>query len=181
MNKETLAAMQYPIGRFTTPKIISDTDIMEWIIELEALPEDLASLVAPLSDTQLNTPYRPEGWTIRQVIHHLADSHFNSYIRFKWALTEDLPTIKPYDEKQWSILFDARTAPISLSLNGLSAVHAKMVFLLKGLSPSDLERTYIHPDGETVYSIKETIGRYAWHGKHHYTHIKNALVREGWL
>ena len=133
-----------------------------------------------MSDAQLNTPYRPEGWTVRQLVHHISDSHHNSYIRFKWALTEDTPTIKAYNEKAWAELFDTRTAPIQLSLDHLSAVHAKLVYLLKGLSEPQLQRSFIHPDGNQETTLKENIARYAWHSNHHFAHIENLLKREGW-
>ena len=129
----------------------------------------------------METPYRPGGWTVRQVIHHVSDSHHHSYIRFKWALTEQTPVIKPYFEKKWAELFDTRTAPIELSLNHIKAVHAKLVFLLKGLSSSDLKRGFIHPENNRISTLEENIGRYAWHGNHHYSHIKNLLQREGWI
>ena len=122
------------------------------------------------------------GWTIRQVVHHIADSHHHSYTRFKWALTEDRPVIKAYDEKEWSNLFDANTAPIVLSLNYLKALHAKLVYLLKGLSKEDLERVYIHPDGNVEVSLLENIGKYAWHGNHHLAHIegyRDSISRTG--
>ncbi|MGB5274393.1 MAG: putative metal-dependent hydrolase, partial [Flavobacteriaceae bacterium] len=117
----------------------------------------------------------------RQLVHHIADSHHNSYIRFKWALTEDRPVIKAYDEKAWAKLFDSRTAPIQMSLDHLTAVHHKLVYLLKGLSPSDLKRTFIHPDSKMETSLEENVGRYAWHGNHHLAHINGLLEREGWL
>ncbi len=153
---------------------------LEWINILEHYPNKLELLVNELSTTQLETPYRPGGWTVRQVIHHVADSHNHSYIRFKWALTEETPIIKPYLEKEWAELFDTRTAPIELSLNHLRAVHAKLVYLLKGLSSSDLKSSFIHPESNESTTIVENIGRYAWHGNHHYSHIKNLLQREGW-
>ncbi|MGB5821597.1 MAG: putative metal-dependent hydrolase [Saonia sp.] len=180
MKHITLEQLRYPIGKFRAPQPITEAHLGEWIHILETLPQRLDDMVTNLSAEQLETPYRPEGWTVRQLIHHIADSHHHSYIRFKWALTEDRPIIKPYDEKGWSSLFDARTAPIQMSLNHLRAVHAKLVYLLKGLSSSDFTKEFIHPDGNVITTLKENIGRYAWHGSHHFAHIENLLKREGW-
>lgn len=173
--------LKYPIGRFECPDEISPVQIKEWIKVLETLPERLETLVENLSTEQLETPYRPDGWTVRQVVHHIADSHHNSYTRFKWALTEDKPLIKVYEEKEWSNLFDARTAPIQLSLNYLRALHAKLVYLLNGLSEDDFQKYYIHPEGNVIVTVAENIGKYAWHSNHHFAHIENLLIREGWI
>lgn len=180
MEESTLEELKYPIGHFVFPKMVNDVTLSDWISELEALPTRLEDLVVHLSEQQLNTPYRPGGWTIRQLVHHIGDSHHNSYTRFKWALTEDNPIIKAYDEKEWSKLSDANNAPIILSLNYLKALHAKLVYLLKGLSKADLERVYIHPDGHIAVSLLENIGKYAWHGNHHLAHIEGIIDRKGW-
>lgn len=180
MEKDRLEQLRYPIGKFELPEAITEKDMYAWIMVLEQLPERLSRMVSPLTDAQLDTPYRPEGWTVRQLVHHVSDSHHNSYIRFKWALTEDTPTIKAYDEKAWAELFDTRTAPIQLSLDHLRAIHAKLVYLLKGLSVAQLQRSFVHPDGNQKTTLKENIARYAWHSNHHYAHIENLLKREGW-
>lgn len=180
MEKEALEQLKYPIGKFEVPKTISSSDLEGWIAVLEELPGKLSDLVSALSTDQLETPYRPGGFTVRQLVHHISDSHHNSYIRFKWALTENTPVIKPYNEKEWAELFDTRTAPVQMSLDHLKAVHAKLVFLIKGLSEEDLQRSFVHPDGNLQSTLKENIGRYAWHGTHHYTQIKNLIEREGW-
>ena len=180
MESEELERLRYPIGKFVAPESITKDQIRDWILVLEELPNRLETMVSKLSVRQLETPYRPQGWTVRQLIHHISDSHHNSYIRFKWALTEDTPVIKPYLEKEWSALFDAKTAPIQLSLDHLRAVHAKLVYLLKGLSDADLQRKFIHPDGNETTTLAVNIGRYAWHGTHHYTHISSLIEREGW-
>jgi hypothetical protein len=180
MEKDNLEQLRYPIGKFEVPEIITNAQLKEWISVLEELPKRLELMVAPLTATQLETPYRPGGWTVRQLVHHISDSHHNSYIRFKWALTEDNPVIKPYDEKAWADLFDTRTAPIQLSLDHLKAVHAKLVYLLRGLSSEQLKRTFVHPDGNALSTLEENIGRYAWHSNHHFAHIANLIRREGW-
>ncbi|MCR9225876.1 MAG: putative metal-dependent hydrolase [Flavobacteriaceae bacterium] len=180
MENETLEQLRYPIGKFEIPDTITSADLEKWITDLETLPQRLSDLVTPLSDEQLETPYRPGGWTVRQLVHHISDSHHNSYVRFKWALTEDIPTIKAYNEKAWAELFDARTAPILMSLYHLGAVHAKLVYLLQGLSQEDLQRSFVHPDGNQETSLQENIARYAWHSNHHYAHINNLVKRKGW-
>lgn len=177
---EELERLRYPIGHFVCPETITKDLRNSWIQELENLPKRLRALVLPLKDEQLDTPYRPEGWTVRQLVHHIADSHHHSYVRFKWALTEEAPLIKAYEEKSWSNLFDAKTAPVSLSLNYLDALHAKLVFLLKGLEASQFDTFYIHPDGNVKVSVAENIGKYAWHGNHHLAHIQNLVTSKGW-
>ena len=173
--------LSYPIGHFECPQEITQQHIADWIQVLETLPARLNDLVSGLSAEQLETPYRPKGWTIRQVIHHIADSHHNSYTRFKWALTENKPLIKAYEEKEWSKLFDARTAPIELSLTYISALHAKLVYLLKGISKDDLQKYYLHPDGNVLVTVEENIGKYAWHSNHHFAHIEGLLQRKDWI
>ncbi|MEX0289116.1 MAG: YfiT family bacillithiol transferase [Flavobacteriaceae bacterium] len=180
MEEKNIEQLKYPIGHFTCPESISQEMVTDWINQLEMLPSRLTDLVQPLTESQLETPYRPGGWTVRQVVHHISDSHHNSYTRFKWALTEDKPVIKAYDEKGWANIFDTRTAPIQMSLDHLTAVHAKLVHLLRGLSKEDLQRIFIHPDGQVETSLEENIGRYAWHGNHHYKHIEHLIEREGW-
>ena len=180
MESIELEELRYPIGKYVIPDPITEEHIRQWIAVLEQLPGKLEQLVTPLSEEQLETPYRPGGWTVRQVVHHVADSHHHSYIRFKWALTEDNPVIKAYFEKEWANLFDTRSAPISLSLAHLKAVHAKLVYLLKGLTPDQIQRTFTHPEGNSVTTLAENIGRYAWHGSHHFAHIQRLSEREGW-
>jgi len=174
-------SLKYPIGVYIQPLKITDDLIEDWIHVLEVLPARISDVVIDLSEEQLNTPYRPNGWTVRQLVHHLADSHHHSYTRFKWALTENSPLIKPYDEKEWSEIFDAKSAPIQLSLDYLKVLHAKLVYLLKGLSASDLKKTYLHPDHpDHPVSVAENIAKYAWHGSHHLAHIQALIHRKGW-
>ncbi|MBO0590067.1 putative metal-dependent hydrolase [Cellulophaga sp. E16_2] len=180
MTELQLEQLKYPIGKFTCPDTITEQQLKLWILALELLPERVNSLVSTLTSEQLETPYRPGGWTLRQLIHHIADSHHHSYTRFKWALTEDEPLIKAYEEKDWSALFDARTAPIALSLTYLVALHAKLVYMLKGLPASDLKKVYLHPEGKTRVSVAENVGKYAWHGNHHLAQIKGLINRMNW-
>ena len=172
--------LKFPIGKVNLPKPITSAHITDWISVLEDFPKNLTKLVMNLSDDQLDTPYRPGGWTVRQVVHHLYDSHSNSYIRFKWALTEVKPVIKPYFEERWAELHDSRTAPILLSLNALTALHAKWVYLLKGLNANELQHTFIHPDHNNEVTLVENIGIYAWHCIHHFAHINELKKRNGW-
>ncbi len=178
--ENTLEQLRYPIGTYKIPNPITNDHFKEWVAVLEHLPERFSAMVMPLSEEQLETPYRPEGWTVRQVVHHVSDSHHHSYIRFKWALTEDNPVIKPYDEKGWAALFDTKTAPIQMSLDHIKAVHTKLVYLLKGLSKEQLQRKFTHPQDNMETTLLENVGRYAWHGNHHFAHIENLIKREGW-
>ena len=180
MEQNELEKLRYPIGKFARPEIIDQDLIDQWINALEEFPDKLRALVSNLNEEQLATPYRPGGWQVRQLVHHIADSHHNSYIRFKWGLTEDKPIIKVYDEKKWAELGDSRKAPISLSLDHLEAVHRKLVFLLRATGSEELKREFIHPEGQVTTSLEENIGRYVWHGNHHYTHIANLIQQEGW-
>jgi uncharacterized damage-inducible protein DinB len=139
----------------------------------------MRAAVARLTDEQLDTPYRDGGWTVRQVVHHVPESHLNSYVRFKLALTEHEPTIKPYFEDRWAELEDARTAPIELSLNLLDAVHGRWVWFLRSLKPTDFERAFQHPDLGKV-TLDKNVALYAWHGRHHVAHITSLRERMGW-
>ena len=180
MEKEQLEYLRYPIGRYKKTESVTEENLRDWIGVLEELPIRLEKAVSGLSEEQLETPFRPEGWTVRQLVHHISDSHHHSYIRFKWGLTEDNPVIKPYLEKEWSGLFDASSAPIQMSLDHLKAVHAKLVYLLKGLDQEQLARTFVHPEGNVQSTLADNIGRYAWHSNHHFAHIQNLIDREGW-
>lgn len=179
MSNESLDVLRYPIGRFTPPESITEKELKEWIGALEVFPSRLSHLVSDLTEVQLDTPYREGGWTVRQVIHHLSDSHHNSYMRFKWALTEDSPQIKVYDEKAWAALGDSVSGPITLSLEHLKAVHQKLVFLLKQLNTLSFKKGFIHPESGFT-TLEENVGRYVWHGNHHYAHIERLLQARGW-
>jgi len=164
--------LQYPIGKFICPKVITKQHIVDWIEGIEKLPQKIIELVEDFNEELLETPYRIGGWTARQVVHHIYDSHHNGYIRFKWALTEDRPSIKAYYEDRWAQLFDTKSGPIHLSLNSIETLHAKWVYLLKGLTDKDLQRVFVHPEGNIEISLAEDIGIYAWHGNHHLAHLK---------
>ena len=181
MTEQELQKLKYPIGQFDCPSNISAQHIESWISILEHFPKRLENLVCRLTNDQLDSVYRPDGWTIRQVVHHLADSHHHSYARFKWALTEDKPVIKAYYEDRWASLIDSKIAPIDLSLLHLEAVHAKLVYLLKGLSEAELNKCFIHPETQSEVVLKKNIGVYAWHGNHHYAHIENIMKKNNWI
>jgi uncharacterized damage-inducible protein DinB len=171
--------LQYPIGRFEFPREVSGEDRARFIQEIAETPANLRAAVTGLSAEQLDTPYRPGGWTVRQVVHHIPDSHMNSYVRFRLALTEDEPTIKPYDEARWAELPDSRTARIETSLALLESLHERWVLLLRSLSPTDLSRQFRHPELGVV-SLERNLALYAWHGRHHVAHITSLRERMGW-
>ena len=171
--------LQYPIGRFEFPREVTDQDRARFIQEIADTPVKLRAAVAGLSEQQLDTPYRPGGWTVRQVVHHVPDSHMNSYVRFRLALTEDEPTIKPYDEGRWAELADARTARIEPSLVLLESLHERWVLLLRSLAAADWRRQFRHPELGVV-SLEKNLALYAWHGRHHVAHITSLRERMGW-
>ena len=168
----------YPIGHFQCDGQITASIIDKWIKDIEELPVLLQNAVKDLNDDQLDTPYRLGGWTVRQVVHHVADSHLNAYGRFKLALTEEKPIIKPYDQERWAELPDS-ALPVTISLSLLDALHKRWVTLLRTLTPSDFEKTFIHPESGEV-SVGKNIGIYAWHGRHHLAHITSLRSRKGW-
>ncbi|MFC4720730.1 YfiT family bacillithiol transferase [Geojedonia litorea] len=179
MTNEEFHLLKYPIGELNIPQNSTSQQISEWINEIEQFPEAVVALTKNLSNEQLNWIYRPEGWTIKQVVHHCSDSHMNSLIRFKLALTEDMPTIKPYYEDRWAKLVDGNSNDLNYSLMLLKGLHAKLVILLRSLTPNDLKRQYIHPEHGKRFSLEQTIYIYAWHSKHHLAHIKQALKHKG--
>jgi uncharacterized damage-inducible protein DinB len=172
-------SLRYPVGKFAFPATVSEARKKEWLDAVAATPAQLRAAVAGLNDAQLDTPYRPGGWTVRQVVHHLADSHMNSYVRCRLALTEDVPTIKPYDEARWAELLDARTGPVETSLSLLEALHKRWVVLLQSLAPADLQRTFRHPE-RGLMTLEKNLALYAWHGRHHVAHITALRQRQGW-
>lgn len=172
--------LRFPIGEFQKPEIISTEILLEAIETISAFPEKLKKEVEQLTNSQLDTPYRANGWTIRQVIHHCADSHMNCFIRIKWALTEENPTIKFYYENLWAENIDKTTMSIQPSLQLLEGLHYRLTFLMKNLSENELKRTYIHPEHNKEFEIQEVICLYAWHCNHHLAHIIELKKREMW-
>jgi len=171
--------LQYPIGRFKLEGPPTQQEIGRAIDEIAQAPAKLRAAVEGLSSEQLDTPYRPGGWTVRQVVHHVPDSHLNSYCRFKLALTEDEPTIKAYHEDRWAELDDSRTTPIEVSLAMLESLHKRWVLLMKSLAPADFARTFRHPEIGLV-SLAKNVCLYGWHGRHHTAHITSLRERMGW-
>lgn len=163
-----------------TPDAISERDIREWIAELEAYPGKLRAAVSGLSDDQLETPYRPGGWTLRQVVHHVPDSHMNAYIRFKLALTEENPVIRPYQEALWAETGEARSGAVAMSLDLLEHLHRRWANLLRTIPPEAFKRTYYHPEDQRTYALETVLAMYIWHGRHHLAHITGTIARNGW-
>jgi len=170
---------RYPIGKLQAVERPDENMRREFIRQIADTPANVAAAVKGLSEQQLDTPYRDGGWTVRQVVHHMPDSHMNSYIRLRLALTENEPTIKPYEEHLWAELFDAKTAPIAVSLTMLEALHQRWVMLLRSLKPADFARTFRHPVNG-VRTIDWLVQLYAWHGRHHVAHITSLRERMKW-
>lgn len=170
---------QYPIGPFKAPSTYSASTLAEFIQQIERLPQQVSAAVKGLSPDQLDTPYRDGGWTVRQVVHHLPDSHLNAYVRMKWTLTESTPLIKAYNEKAWAETEEVKLDPeVSLAL--LQALHTKWVALMRSLSPTDLKKEFTHPETNTYQSLERMIALYAWHGNHHLAHINTLKENRGW-
>jgi uncharacterized damage-inducible protein DinB len=172
--------LRYPIGEFTWDGVMTDARRAACVARIAAAPGLLRAAVAGLNDRQLDTPYRPAGWTVRQVVHHVPDSHLNAYTRMRLALTEDTPTIKPYHEARWAELRDARSAPIEVSLALLDALHVRWMSLLRELGPTECARGVRHPEHGRVMSVDELLALYAWHGEHHTAHVTALRTRMGW-
>ncbi len=172
--------LKYPIGEYILLPF-SDKQLQEWLIDIKNLPQHLENAVLNLDEVQLNTVYRAGGWMVKQVVHHVADSHMNAYIRFKLGLTEDNPTIRPYDEVAWAVLKDSLELPINLSLTLLHALHSRWYHLLKNISIEDLiNKTVYHPGSKKQFTLWDLLGMYAWHGKHHVAHITSLRKRMRW-
>ena len=171
--------VRYPIGRFAMPEHVEMSDIEKWIENLEQAPQLLRNAVEGLNKEQLDTPYRPEGWTVRQVVHHVADSHTNSYINFRLGLLEDNPTVRATNVDALAGLFDAKTADIEMSLNMLTALHGRWIALLRSMDEADFARIITTP-GRGERSLAMLLGTYAWHGQHHAAHITSLREKMGW-
>lgn len=172
-------SLQYPIGKFTPQPYAEDTR-EEWIADIRFLPQTLERAIQNLDETQLQMPYREGGWNAHQILHHLADSHMHAFIRFKLALTENNPTIKPFEETSWVHTPDVLQVPVNVSLTLLHALHQRWVILLENMDRLAWERTLYHPHHQKNISLWELLGMYAWHGKHHAAHITSLRERMGW-
>ncbi|RKR81451.1 DinB family protein [Mucilaginibacter gracilis] len=170
MSNEALDSQKYPIGKFTAPASYTQQQMLQWIDDIKTLPGRLHQALMGLTETQMDTPYRPGGWTIRQVVHHVADSHANAFIRLKWALTEENPTIKAYEEGEWALLPDYKL-PIEPTLRMLEGLHLRWVAILETLDDDQWNRTFVHPASGEVIPVRKLLGLYAWHGNHHLAHI----------
>ena len=168
----TVADPRYPIGKFLSQESYTPEEIAGNIKRIEALPLKIENAISTLTSEQLDTPYREGGWTVRQVVHHVADSHMNAYIRFKWTLSEESPVIKAYFEKLWATTPETQSDP-QVSIDLLKALHTKWVILLKALSPADLKREFTHPETKQQVKLERTVAMYAWHGEHHLGHINS--------
>lgn len=166
--------LQYPIGKFSPKENYTAEEITALISSIENLPAKVEGVFKKLSHKQLDTPYRPGGWTARQVIHHMADSHMNAYIRFKWSLTEDTPLIKAYNEKDWAETYETKMDP-ALSVDLLKSLHAKWITLLRSLSKEDLQKSFVHPETGKNVRLDRLVALYSWHGEHHLGHLKIVL------
>ncbi len=171
--------LRYPIGKNDRKSMLSPAERRTAIDAVAAAPRHLRAAVAGMSDSQLDTPYRPGGWTVRQLVHHVADSHLNAYTRFRLALTEENPTIKPYEEAKWAELDDARTMPVGVSLDLLDALHARLITLLRGQADDVFQRTLNHPQNGPM-TVDALLGIYSWHGRHHVAHVTSLKERMTW-
>ncbi|WP_118951776.1 YfiT family bacillithiol transferase [Taibaiella helva] len=175
-----LEQLAYPIGRFEAPLTYDETLLQQWITKIEATPKWYDYVIENLDEAQLETPYRPGGWTMNQVVHHMADSHINAYVRLKLALTEQSPEIKPYAEKRWAELPDVAALPVNVSITLLHVLHRRWVAVLHHLQPEDWKRTYFHPETQRSVPLWEMTAMYAWHGRHHFEQLFRLRERMGW-
>lgn len=178
MSTET-TDLRYPVGKYE-PQPYSPQQLAAWLNDIQFLPQAIENAIHDLDEAQLQTPYRPGGWTVHQLVHHVADSHMNAFVRFKLGLTEDNPTIKPYEEKLWAELSDTKNLPVNISITLLHALHARWYELLKNISEKEFERTVVHPEHGRQMTLWFLLGMYAWHGKHHVAHITALRERNGW-
>lgn len=172
--------LRYPIGKFAYEGEITRERRDLWIDEIASLPVRLAEALEGLTEERLDSPYRPDGWTVRQVAFHLADSHLNSFARFKLALTEDEPAIKPYEEGRWALLPDSAEAPVAMAQAFVSALHERWAYLLRRMNDAEYARTFFHPASGKTSRLDAALGMYAWHGRHHIAHITSLRERMGW-
>jgi uncharacterized damage-inducible protein DinB len=171
--------LRYPVGKYIVQPF-SQKQWDEWLITIKFLPQHMENAILNLDEAQMNTPYREGGWTVHQVVHHVADSHMNAYIRFKLGLTEDNPVIKPYDEAAWAEMADTKNLPVNISLTILRAVHTRWNEVLKNMKKEDLDKTVFHPEHKKIFTLWELLGLYAWHSRHHVAHITALRERMKW-
>jgi hypothetical protein len=171
--------IRYPIGQYI-PQEFSEEKKEEWLGDIKFLPQLLENALTNLDEQQLQTPYRPGGWTIHQVVHHIADSHMNAYCRFKLGYTENNPTIKPYEEKLWASTADVQNLPVNISITLLHAVHLRLFEFLRHFSETDWQKTIVHPEHQKQMTLWYLLGMYSWHGRHHLAHITSLKERRGW-
>ena len=171
--------LSYPIGKYIVQPF-SETLLGEWLNDIKFLPQHLENSILNLDDMQLETPYRDGGWTVKQVVHHVADSHMNAYIRFKLGLSEDTPEIKPYDQDAWASMIDTQKLPINISLTLLHALHMRWHCVLKNMTAADLDKKVFHPEHKKEFTLWELLGMYAWHSKHHVAHVTSLRERMKW-
>lgn len=176
---DAVVDLRYPIGDFIRPDIVDAQQRRNSVATIAALPENMRAAVYGLNEAQIDTPYREGGWTVRQLVHHVADSHMNAYVRTRLALTEDWPTIKPYDEKLWGVLPDANSLPVDVSLDLLDTLHRRWVVLLESLSEDQWKRGYVHPEGGRQ-TLEQVAALYNWHSRHHVAHITGLRKSRGW-
>ena len=170
---------RYPIGKYIA-QLFSEKQLEEWLHDIDSLPLQLENAILNLDESQLNTPYREGGWTVKQLVHHVADSHMNAYIRFKLGLTENNPVINAYQEAVWAEMADTKNVPVNISLTLLFALHKRWVEILKNISRGEFDRTVFHPEHKKELSLWFLLGLYAWHGKHHVAHVTELRENRGW-
>ncbi|MBK7434924.1 MAG: putative metal-dependent hydrolase [Chitinophagaceae bacterium] len=170
---------RYPIGKYIAQPF-SEKLFEEWLTDIKFLPQHIENAILNLDDMQLETPYREGGWTVKQLVHHVADSHMNAYIRFKLRLTEDSLVIKPYNEKAWAEMNDTKKLPVNISLTLLHALHLRWHAVLKAMTPEDLDKIAVHPEHNKEFTLWELLGLYAWHGRHHVAHVTALREKNGW-
>jgi uncharacterized damage-inducible protein DinB len=176
---DKMSDLRYPVGKFNYEGSLPEESKTKYFNDIENLPQQLRASVAGLSPQQIETPYRPEGWTVRQVVHHVADSHMNAYVRFKLALTEDEPTIKPYAEDRWANLGDTPATPLEVSLTLVDSLHNRWMRLLRSMKAEEWKRSFKHPEAG-VMNLEKTLALYSWHGRHHVAHVTGLRERNGW-
>lgn len=180
VDSKELEKLKYPIGRFQFVSNYSNKEGDQFLKKIEELPAKLRTLVNGWDEEKLNTPYRPDGWTVKQLLHHIPDSHMNSYVRFKWTLTEEKPIIKAYYEARWAEIIDSSETPVSISLDLLENLHKRWMILMNNLTDDQWKRSFIHPESNREITLEELMPLYAWHSEHHFEHINQLKIRMGW-